>query len=77
MLDKHSLRTTISIITIAILISASSNLFAQERKPMFRQGPVVNSPEVQQDGSIIFRILAPEAVNVGLQSSDMFGMQQA
>lgn len=76
MVNKFYLRTVISIITVTLLLSASSNLFAQERKPMFRQGPVVNSPEVKPDGIIVFRILAPEAEKVGLQSSDMFGMQQ-
>jgi len=76
MVLKDSFKTSIPIIVTVILLSFSTVLFAQERKPMFRQGPVVNSPEVKQDGSIIFRILAPEAVSVGLQSSDMFGIQQ-
>lgn len=76
MLGNHSLKTFVSIIFSIILISVSSGLPAQERKPMFGQGPVVSSPEVKPDGSIVFRILAPEAVSVGLQSSDMFGMQQ-
>ncbi|MFC1841185.1 alpha/beta hydrolase-fold protein [Thermodesulfobacteriota bacterium] len=76
MLHKHSLKKVIFIVTAIILLSASPGLFAQERKPMFSRGPTVNSPEVMPDGSVVFRILAPEAINVGLQSSDMFGMQQ-
>jgi len=76
MAHKNSLKIAITIITALFLLPAFTSLYAQERKPMFRQGPVVNSPEVKPDGSIAFRILAPEASNIGLQSSDMFGMQQ-
>lgn len=76
MANKHFFKAVISIIITLIILSTSSNLLAQERKPTFPQRPAVNSPEVQPDGSIVFRILAPEAVDVGLQSSDMYGMQQ-
>jgi enterochelin esterase family protein len=46
--------------------------FAQENKPqMPKMGPIVNSPEVQSDGRVTFRILAPNAASVGLSASDI------
>ena len=51
--------------------------FAQEKAPVMpKQGPVVNSPEVLQDGRVIFRILAPKAESVGLQASDIPGLMR-
>ena len=76
MLRHHSLKAFVAILAVLVALSFSANVLAQAKKPMFPQRPAVNSPEVLSDGKIVFRILAPEAVNVGLQSSDMFGMQQ-
>jgi enterochelin esterase family protein len=76
MLRHHSLKTLITTVVVVIVISFSVDVLAQAKKPMFPQRPTVNSPEVLSDGRIAFRILAPEAVSVGLQSSDLFGMQQ-
>jgi enterochelin esterase-like enzyme len=76
MVRRHSLKAIIAVVAVLTVLSAYSDVFAQAKKPMFPQRPAVNSPEVLSDGSVVFRILAPEAVNVGLQSSDMFGMQQ-
>ena len=76
MLRNHSLKALITTVAVVTVLSFSANVLAQAKKPMFPQRPTVNSPEVLSDGTIVFRILAPEAVSVGLQSSDMFGMQQ-
>jgi enterochelin esterase-like enzyme len=76
MARNHSLKALIVAVAVAAVLSSSPDVFAQAKKPMFPQRPTVNSPEVLSDGAIAFRILAPEAVSVGLQSSDMFGMQQ-
>jgi enterochelin esterase-like enzyme len=75
MVRNHSVRAIIMIMAAIIVLSASPVAFAQAKKPMFPQGPTVNSPEVLSDGSVVFRILAQEAVGVGLQSTDIFGMQ--
>ena len=56
------------IVVLAGLLAAGA-VFAQPK-----QGPQVNSPEVLADGHVIFRILAPKADTVGLQASDIFGM---
>ena len=76
MVRNHSLKALIATVAVATVLSSSPDVFAQAKKAMFPQRPAVNSPEVLSDGAIAFRILAPEAVSVGLQSSDMFGMQQ-
>ncbi|MBN1832455.1 MAG: esterase [Deltaproteobacteria bacterium] len=76
MVRHHSLKAFIVTVSAAIALCFSADVLAQAKKPMFPQRPTVNSPEVLSDGKIAFRILAPEAVSVGLQSSDMFGMQQ-
>ncbi len=76
MVRNHSLKALILIGAAVTVMSFSSDVLAQAKKPMFPQRPTVNSPEVLSDGRIIMRILAPEAVKIGLQSSDMFGMQQ-
>ncbi|HTY63546.1 MAG TPA: alpha/beta hydrolase-fold protein [Acidobacteriota bacterium] len=58
---------------LAILLCVSA--LAQEKPPVMpKQGPVVNSPEVLQDGRVAFRILAPKAESVGLQASDIQGL---
>lgn len=75
MVRNHSMKAIITIMVAIIVLSASAVVFAQAKKPMFPQGPTVNSPEVLPHGSVVFRILAPEAVSVGLQSTDIFGMQ--
>ncbi len=76
MARRHFLKVIIPIVAVTAFLFTSEYLFAQAKKPMFTQAPEVNSPEVRPDGSIVFRILAPEATKVGLQSSDLFGMQQ-
>ncbi len=76
MVRSHSLKVIIAIVAILTVLSVSEGVFAQAKKPVFPQRPTVNSPEVLSDGNVVFRILAPEAVSIGLQSSDMFGMQQ-
>jgi enterochelin esterase family protein len=76
MVRNHTLKALISTVAAVMVLSSSQDVFAQAKKPMFPQRPTVISPEVLSNGAIVFRILAPEAVSVGLQSSDMFGMQQ-
>ena len=76
MVRHHSLKALITTVAVITVLSFSADVLAQAKKPMFPQRPTVNSPEVLSDGKTAFRILAPEAVSVGLQSSDMFGMQQ-
>ena len=76
MLRHYSLKALIATVAVVMVLSFSVDVLAQAKKPMFPQRPTVNSPEVLSDGKVAFRILAPEAVSVGLQSSDMFGMQQ-
>lgn len=71
---KNSLFAIVNLITVMMVLSITSDIYAQAKKPAFPQAPVVNSPEVLSDKSITFRILAPEANKVGLQSSDIFGM---
>ena len=41
------------------------------------QGPNVASPETMPDRHIVFRILAPQAKNVGLSASDLSGLANA
>ena len=62
------------IMVAATVFSTYTCVFAQAKKPSFPQMPTVTSPEVMPDGSIVFRILAQDAVKVALQSSDMAGM---
>jgi enterochelin esterase-like enzyme len=75
MVRNHPMKTIITIMSSIIVLSASAGVSAQAKRPMFPQGPTVNSPEVLPDRSVVFRILAPEAVSVGLQSTDIFGME--
>ncbi len=74
MVCRNPLKAIIALMAAAAVLSFAAGASAQARKPNFPQMPTVNSPEVQADGSIVFRILAPDAVKVGLQSSDMAGM---
>lgn len=71
---KNSFMTIITLTAVMVFLSLSANIYAQAKKPAFTQAPVVKSPEVLPDKSVTFRILAPEANKVGLQSSDIFGM---
>ncbi len=71
---KNSSMCIFTLVAIILFLSLSASIYAQAKKPVFSQAPVVNSPEVLADRGIIFRILAPEAGKVGLQSSDIFGM---
>ncbi|MBN2419431.1 MAG: esterase [Deltaproteobacteria bacterium] len=74
MVYRTSFKGIIVIIAALFIVSVSAVASAQAKKPAFPQMPEVNSPEVMPDGRITFRILAPDAVKVGLQSSDMAGM---
>lgn len=74
MVNRSAFKSTIVLLLVLAVLTASATVFAQAKKPGFPQMPTVNSPEVRPDGSIVFRILAPDAVKVGLQSSDMAGM---
>ncbi len=74
MVRRNSLNACIVFLAVIAVLTASAVVFAQAKKPAFPQMVTVNSPEVAPDGSITFRILAPDAVKVGLQSSDMAGM---
>ena len=74
MAHKNLLRIIAASTVVLTALFASNYIFAQAKKPAFPRMPAVNSPEVLHDGSIILRILAPDAVKVGLQSSDMAGM---
>jgi enterochelin esterase-like enzyme len=74
MIHHPSRKSLIMAFAAIILLSAFAGVFAQEKKPKAPQRPPVNSPEVLQDGRVVFRILAPEAKSVGLQGSDIPGM---
>jgi len=63
-------------LVLLIIPALTAGIFAQEKKPAFQRRPAVNSPEVLQDGRVVFRILAPEADSVGLQGSDIPGLMQ-
>jgi len=76
MVRNLSLKTFIATVAIVTIFSFSIDVFAQAEKPMLPRRAAENSPEMLSDGKIAFRILAPEAIKVGLQSSDMFGMLQ-
>ena len=70
-----SQKTVIAVFTIVFALLAHTKAFAQAKPPMGARGPSVTSPEVMPDGRVVFRILAPEAKNVSLQASDIFGME--
>jgi enterochelin esterase-like enzyme len=69
---------------IAIGLALAAGLLAQGTPPAAQQGrggrgpqgPVVVSPEVQADGHVTFRILAPKAETVRMMGSDIPGNQQ-
>jgi enterochelin esterase-like enzyme len=71
---KKLIMATQTLIAVITILFMSLNIFAQAKPPAFPQTPQVKSPEVLSDRSVIFRILAPEAIKIGLQSSDIFGM---
>ncbi len=75
---RVSLRFGSAAVVALIASLAVAGEFVQDRgaqPPAARgagqQRPTVVSPEVLQDRRIVFRIYAPEAVNVGLQGSDL------
>ncbi len=72
-MEQKRLLKAIIIMVITVLLSLEV-VIAQERKPALPPTTEVKSPEVLSDMSIIFRILAPDATKVGLNSSDIFGM---
>jgi hypothetical protein len=53
------------------LVFLAAGAAAQERPA---QPPPVNSPEVQADRKIVFRILAPKAQTVALQAGDILNL---
>ncbi|MEJ2111435.1 MAG: alpha/beta hydrolase-fold protein [Acidobacteriota bacterium] len=67
-------KTSIAIVAALIVLIFSAGLHAQAKKPAYSRGPTVTSPEVLPDGSVAFRILAPEATSVGLSASDIPGL---
>jgi enterochelin esterase family protein len=70
-------KTLVALLAAVIILTLSADVPAQEKKPKSPQRPEVNSPEVLQDGRVVFRILAPDAGSVGLQGSDIPGLMQA
>ena len=74
MIHHPSRKSLFMAFAAIILLSASAGVYAQEKKPKTPRRPPVNSPEVLQDGSVVFRILAPDAKSVGLQGTDIPGM---
>ncbi len=71
---RNPFKTIIVLMAAMTILFASAVVFAQAKKPAGPQMVPVNSPEVMPDGKIVLRILAPDAIKVGLQSSDMSGM---
>ena len=71
---RNPFKTFIILMAAMTILFASAVVFAQAKKPAGPQMAPVNSPEVMPDGKIVLRILAPDAIKVGLQSSDMAGM---
>lgn len=57
MVRRNSLKAIITIMATAIFLSAGVGVFAQAKKPVFPRMPIVNSPEVLPNRSIVFRIL--------------------
>jgi hypothetical protein len=71
---KNLFMRIFTLTAVIVFLSLSANIYAQAKKPAFPKAPIVKSPEVLSDKGITFRILAPEANKVGLQSSDIFGI---
>ena len=71
---RHSLlkATTIAGALAAALVLASGAA-AQEKGKGKGKGPVVVSPEVKADRTVVFRIAAPKAEKVTINSSDLPG----
>jgi enterochelin esterase family protein len=76
MTRRNSQRVTNLIFAIIIRLLACAIAVAQEKPPQMPQIPAVNSPEVLPDGRVVFRIFAPKAESVGLQASDIPGLQR-
>ena len=75
MIRLNSLKTVLVVFALVFTLFTHANAFAQAKPPIGPRGPAVTSPEVLPDGHVVFRILAPDAKNVGLQASDIFGME--
>jgi len=72
MIRCHSQRAACVTCVLVIALLTGARAFTQENKPPLpRMGPPVNSPEVLPDGRVTFRILAPNAGAVRLQASDI------
>lgn len=76
MTRNHFQKTFVAFLAAVIFLILSAVILAQDKKPRFPQRPSVNSPEILQDGRVVFRILAPDAGSVGLQGTDIPGMMQ-
>lgn len=77
MIGSMKLRLTAAVVLLGMAWGAMPQAAAQPttrperaRRP---RGPVVVSPEVQADRRVTFRVLAPQAENVRLNSSDIPG----
>jgi len=71
----HSPRAVSVAWILVVVLLVGAHVSAQENKPPVpKMGPTVNSPEVLSDGRVTFRILAPNARSVGLQASDISGI---
>ena len=55
MVRRHSLKAILATVAVVFVLSAFADGFAQAKKPVFSQGPTVNSPEVLSDGRVVFR----------------------
>jgi enterochelin esterase-like enzyme len=71
-----SQRVMAAALVVVIALGAQAGAFSQAKTPQAPRGPLVNSPEVKSDGSVVFRILAPKAASVSLQASDIQGLER-
>jgi enterochelin esterase-like enzyme len=76
MFRLDSQRVMAAVLVVVIALGAQAGAFSQAKTPRAPGGPLVNSPEVKSDGSVVFRILAPKAESVSLQASDIQGLER-
>jgi len=70
---RHLARIAFAALMIVGLV-ADKTAFSQQKPPQAPPPPAVTSPQVLEDGRVVFRILAPKAESVGLEASDIPGM---
>jgi len=63
-------------VLVGMLVLAMAPAFARAQQPGGRRGPQVVSPQVQDDGSVLFQLLAPNAQSVSFDSPDLGGMPE-